>query len=85
MCVCRLQAAHFYCLEHYPVCLSAFNNSRTAEGIFWKFDIEESEIIDTFQFLLKLDSNNGHVTARCVFARGNDWVGNPRVENPQVT
>jgi hypothetical protein len=44
-----------------------------------------TKICRTFQFLLKSDNSNEHFTSRpsCISARGNDWVGNPRL--PSLT
>lgn len=36
---------------------------------------------NTFQFLLKLENNNGYFAQRltCVSAYGNDWFSNPQL------
>jgi hypothetical protein len=38
------------------------------------------KFVATFQFRLKSDNNDGHLTLRptCVSGRGSDWVGNPQ-------
>jgi hypothetical protein len=67
------------------VCLPAFKNSRTGEGIFQELlhggGGRVTKICRDVQFWLKLDISDGHFTwtLNTRFSRGSDFVGNPQI------
>jgi hypothetical protein len=64
---------------HLSICMKHFESGWTDFQEIWYCGVLQKSF-DTFQFLLKLDNNNGYFTWRptCVSACGNDWVSNPQ-------
>lgn len=70
---------------NFVMCLLAFNNE-TTERTLMKIDTEKFfpclllllKSLNTFQFWLRFDNNNGHFTwkSTCALAHGSDWIGN---------